>query len=94
MKMGLKLPYVNHSFTNEDKMLLLTNKLELTIEVDSESQQGIYQKSVFSTTFKDEYFVFSYYCAKNITTLINLEGNFIYINQEVIKQLHFENNIS
>lgn len=92
--MGLKLPYVNHSFTNEDKRLLLTNKLELTIEVDSESQQEIYQKSVFSTTFKDEYFVFWYYCAKNITTLINLEGNFIYINQEVIKQLHFENNIS
>lgn len=79
MKSGFKLPCANYLFTNEDKRLLLTNKLEITIEVDSDSKQGIYQMSVFSTTFTDEYFGFSYYCEKNITTLINLYGNFIYI---------------
>lgn len=41
MKMGHKLPSTNHSFTNEDKRSLLTNKLEITIEVDTDSKQWV-----------------------------------------------------
>lgn len=39
MKMGLILPSTNHSFTNKDKRLLLTNKLKTTIEVDTDTIQ-------------------------------------------------------